>query len=377
MIMQDEFNDSKRKRDSSTSSGSMSLSMVPKKHKEDFSVSLNNSVFSPPAPMTSGHHSANAPLPGGIIAEEPRSESSSPSTSVGMNSANDSSSTNSSPSSHSSLSTKASIDQSVARAIDNRMRDYKEEIKQDVYLAMKHDMDVIHEARFADVNAQLAEMTLKYETLEQNFDREVLFVKKKSIENDQYARRYTVRIRGVEEHQGENLKHIVCDIVFHYMHIRINLYDIELAHRAGNHQPRARGQPKKHRVILCRFKDRGLKYDIMLQRKMLKGSGIFFEEDLCKEYEEILNDMRVHPFIDRAWSWNGKVMAQDKNGDKHYLRYGVEWNALFDDMASRPDLIGQGAHLSPSPTLKELLYRRRRRRRLPFLQLQQGKHQPP
>ena len=378
-----EINDSKRKRDSSNNSSGSSLSIIPKKHKEDFNVSLDNSVFSPPTPMASGHnpHSANAPLAGEIIPEASRSsESSSHSTSVGMMSANDSS-THSSPLSHSALSQHSSNSRSLADrdvridsasqdcadlirrfpdpeeaksfishlmkvnndefrssvngivkdAMDERFTLFESrvvpQIKQDVYMAVKHDMDTQND----DIRRELTQMRLKYDQLEQRMDRERLETRRveiRSVENDQYARRNTIRIRGIVEHPGEDLKHMVCHIVYYQFSINIQLSDIELIHRAGVSQPR------KNRVILCRFKDRGLKYAIMMQRKNLKGTGIYFEEYLTKEYDDILYSIKDHPSVSRAWSWNGKVMAQDIHGKKHNLRFGADWVSFFDNLAN-------------------------------------------
>ena len=360
--MQDE---SKRKRESSTDSSSSSFSIVQKKAKED-SASLANisesSVFSTPnLAMATAHKPVGADIPEIVIDHNSSNHSG------GMDSL---ASTSSSPAVSSAnkvsleqravivkdlsaqfitqhpdpaeaqafisnllsyntdkfeASVNSSVHNSVQHAVDARMSVFESRIRQDVFSAVKHDMDV----EYDDVRRELSDLKIKYNNLEEKFDcvdAKLHSIDKKSVENDQYARRYTIRIRGILEQQGEDLKGIVIYILFHQLRINIAESDIEIIHRAGFRQP------MKNRVILCRFKDRGLKYAIMLQRKCLKGTGITFEEDLCKEYENILYELKDHPKVDRVWSWNGKVMAEDIYGGKHTLRYGTDWVSFFHNI---------------------------------------------
>ena len=55
----------------------------------------------------------------------------------------------------------------------------QESVKQDVYNAVKHDMDFANDARYQDVCTQLAELRTQYDNLELNFNREIVSVKKK------------------------------------------------------------------------------------------------------------------------------------------------------------------------------------------------------
>ena len=372
---------SKRKRGSSNSSTSSHLIVSKKIAIEDnLSDSLryntDYSVFSTPAPdlaMAALNVGANAP---GSILEEgtsPHLPHSSANNSRSVGSMSDASSSTSSPSHREAeeeriVSSAAklymklpeaekvmrdmlrintdtfeqSIDRSVNNAIGRQIANLQESVKQDVYNAVKHDMDFANDARYQDVCTQLAELRTQYDNLELNFNREIVSVKKKAIENDQYARRYTIRIRGVTEYQGEDLKNIVCSIIFYKLHVRIQLSDIEIIHRTGHYQH------GKIRAILCRFKDRGVKYHVMLQRKNLKGTGIIFDEYNCPEYDEIITSLRSHRFIEKVWAWNGKVMALDKNGDRHMIKYGIDWPAFFDELEAQPRNTRRGPSSSQS-----------------------------
>ena len=64
----------------------------------------------------------------------------------------------------------------------------------------------------------------------------------------------------------------------------------------------------------------------------MKGSGISFAEDLCKELQEIMDDLRGHPKIASIWAWNGKVIAKDRFDKVRTLWYGTNWVKFFDNL---------------------------------------------
>ena len=93
-----------------------------------------------------------------------------------------------------------------------------------------------------------------------------------SLENkvndlEQYTRKNSIRIHGLKEAVSghENTYDLVCD----YINSNLKLdTDIEVAHRVG---PKIRGP--KPRSIIVKFLRRSDKLAVMLNRKMLKGSG--------------------------------------------------------------------------------------------------------
>ena len=93
-----------------------------------------------------------------------------------------------------------------------------------------------------------------------------------SLENkvndlEQYTRKNSIRIHGLKEAVSghENTYDLVCD----YINSNLKLdTDIEVAHRVG---PKIRGP--KPRSIIVKFLQRSDKLAVMLNRKMLKGSG--------------------------------------------------------------------------------------------------------
>ena len=350
----DTLDDFKRKRESSSNStNSVSALQIEKKAKEDISVPsdiLENSVFSTPVPSTAIMASSHD-----ISALESRTDGAVSNPSVAINGFSSTHEHKSPPpvASHQSSNqefhdlnqgsrdfvinllkvTREQFKEEVNDIVDRKLLNQKEEIAQHVYAAVSHDVD----NKLDDFEQKYNALQLKYDKLEAKVDK----IDRKSVENDQYARRYTIRIRGIEEHRGENLRATVVHIV-RWLQIEMHESDIEVIHRVGSYE---RG---KHRVIVCRFKDRGLKYAVMMQRRHLKGKGITFEEDLCKEYETIMHQLRDHRNVSRVWSWNGKVNAEDKNGVKHILRYGRDWidffNRIDDQPQNRPPITQNTPH---------------------------------
>ena len=69
----------------------------------------------------------------------------------------------------------------------------------------------------------------------------------------------------------------------------------------------------------------------MKARKTLKKTGIVITEDLCQELRSLLDELKGYKNVESAWAWNVKVMAKDKYGKIHTIKYGSDWKTLFDN----------------------------------------------
>ena len=94
--------------------------------------------------------------------------------------------------------------------------------------------------------------------------------------------------------------------------LRVEKEDIDIAHRIGKHH---RG---KIRPVIVRFIRRQTKSDVMRNAKLLKGSGIFLNEDLTKLNAEVLASVRVKDpeTVERAWSFDGKLYARFRGKER-------------------------------------------------------------
>ena len=112
----------------------------------------------------------------------------------------------------------------------------------------------------------------------------------------------------MKKERTENPGSIVPGIVKDCLGIWLRPDAIEMCHRLGTRTLNI------NRPIVVRFRFRDTKYDIMKQRKALKGSGITFGEDLCEERRDLQRVLLNHGGKESCWASNGKLMAKNKVG---------------------------------------------------------------
>ena len=150
--------------------------------------------------------------------------------------------------------------------------------------------------------------------------------KTQAVNNAQYARRTNIIIYGVKEtnDDDEDLCHVVRELIKEKLKIQLKSNDIEVGHQLGQRTL------NKNRPIVIRFRFRDTKWDIMKNRKTLKGTGIIFSEDLCPEMRELQKSVKEHPKIQDNWAWNGKLFAKDINWTIHTIQYGQNWPEMLE-----------------------------------------------
>ncbi len=111
--------------------------------------------------------------------------------------------------------------------------------------------------------------------------------------------------------------------------LKLESKDVDVAHRLGKYTP------NKNRPVIVKFVRRQTKIDIMQRAKLLKGTGVFINEDLTKINAEVLSSLRLKEpaLVERAWSREGKLFVryrgQDRNEfvsfDKYKLWLAKPW----------------------------------------------------
>ena len=188
-------------------------------------------------------------------------------------------------------------------------------------------------------NISLRNRVEHIEEFQRNHNQNVQNAQNKAIENDQYARRSNIILYGIRENAGEELKPIVVDLIKSKIKITLKPYDIEVCHRVGT------TVLGKSRPIVIRFRFRDTKWDIMKQRKCLKGTGIVMGEDLCRELRDLQKKIGQSQGVADTWAWNGKVFAKNLHGKIFSIRYGEDWRLKFPIAQSTP---GQQAEQQPA-----------------------------
>lgn len=145
---------------------------------------------------------------------------------------------------------------------------------------------------------------------------------------EQYTRRNSIRIHGMQEQRTRGREDTL-QLVSNFLYNELQLEpDIEIAHRVGV-QSRNSNQT---RSIIVKFIRRSDKMDIMLRRKLLKGSGISISDDLTARNVRLIKHARTNERIEAAWSWDGKVYARGINGHKLLLHPGINIDAELDKL---------------------------------------------
>ena len=176
----------------------------------------------------------------------------------------------------------------------------------------------------------------------------IINLEKEIKEQEQYSRRNSLRIYGVDESSSECTDDIVIDIVTKTLDCPLSHEDIDRSHRVGKrrdeHDTKGSHNIKgtynkgkgahdiegahnikgaqdnkgaKPRSILVKFCSYRKRSEIMLVKKKLKGSGITIAEDLVSEKFKLLMTARKNPVVENAWSQDGRIFATIKtNGAK-------------------------------------------------------------
>jgi hypothetical protein len=203
---------------------------------------------------------------------------------------------------------------------------------------------------FADINDRFALVDNRLNALETRYDdvlatntslpagetmRELESIKKETREcriatndNEQYSRRNNVRIRGLAIAEGDDCRQIVADFCRTKLHLdSIQLEMIEAAHILPNRPKRSNAGGNKNQsataatqktesTVIVKFCRRELRDAVITKRKALKGTRYSILEDLTNLNVMTLNRVRNDDRVQTCWSWNGRIHALLKSGEK-------------------------------------------------------------
>lgn len=138
----------------------------------------------------------------------------------------------------------------------------------------------------------------------------------RSDQLEQYTRRETVKICGLEEQADETtgmLEKAVIEIA-NVIDVPLNPCDISVVHRSG---PKKNGKP---RPVLCKFVSRKKKEAIISNRRALKnadsaGNKVFIYDDLTPLRSKLLHVVKKKETVHHAYTSNGKIFACLKDTD--------------------------------------------------------------
>ena len=139
-------------------------------------------------------------------------------------------------------------------------------------------------------------------------------------ELEQYSRRNSIRIFGIEKQTNEKLTETICKFSKQKLNIDLQPHFIDRCHPVGNYQNR--------NAVLVKFVSHKHKQDTIKARRALKGSGIIIAEDLTRTNYELLRKTQKHPKILNCWTTDGKVTTIVKSSDNKEKKMFI--NSLQD-----------------------------------------------
>ena len=204
--------------------------------------------------------------------------------------------------------TNISVDQ-IQQVLDNllvkRLREYKEEIIQEIKTTVSDELEEIC-GEIHDKKNENAELKKRVEHLEAA-SLSKTDAKIHAVNNDQYARRHMV-VYGITLRKKQDPGDAVINVINTHLVTTLERSAIEICHPLG------RDTNNKKRPLIVKFRYRDVKWNIMKKRKDLKSNGIVFAEDLCNDMKTLFEEVGDYEHVDTAWAWNGKSWVKTSLG---------------------------------------------------------------
>ena len=156
---------------------------------------------------------------------------------------------------------------------------------------------------------------LATETIGERVQKHSLLLRYEQDRLEQYSRRETIRITGIEsngEETNEQLTEKVIKVVKE-CDPTVSEADISVCHHSGPFNMRGGGRDGK-RPVLCRFVARVRKTNVMRGKKQLKAkqeefNGVYVNEDLTPLRAKLFRIASTHPTVKNATTNNGKIIC--------------------------------------------------------------------
>ena len=128
-----------------------------------------------------------------------------------------------------------------------------------------------------------------------------------SNNNEQYSRRTSVRVHGVQTVQNENTTELIVNMCTEKLGVALTTNDIEACHRLRAPRRNGEGPPRPPPIIVM-LNRRQKRDEVIKNRRELKGSRVVISEDLTRLDQQTPNRVRVSERTNSTWSHNGQVM---------------------------------------------------------------------
>lgn len=158
-----------------------------------------------------------------------------------------------------------------------------QDFKDIIAKAVKEAVGQAMESILKELKAEIAVLEEKVKTLEDTIEK----VAAKANDNEQFSRRQNVRVTGFVEENEENCAEKFVNLCREKIGLDVNDDIVDRAHRVGKKEERT------NRAIIVRLKTHKHKLAILRNRKNLRGSGFYINEDLTKINQKLSYTARV------------------------------------------------------------------------------------
>lgn len=149
---------------------------------------------------------------------------------------------------------------------------------------------------------------------------------RKANANEQYSRKNNVKIMDLPESSEEteiSLTRLVCELFRDKANIILEPQSIEAIHRIP-------GKPNSPKPLLVKFRNNGVKTNVMKARRSMREIGHRLVDDVTRMNAGLINRLTLHNKIDSAWFFNGSVFGKTVEGRR------MKFN-LYDSIDSTID----------------------------------------
>ncbi|KAK6178319.1 hypothetical protein SNE40_013118 [Patella caerulea] len=235
-----------------------------------------------------------------------------------------------------SVVTRTNLDESLRISLENIRSDICKEIKAEISVEITELKTTLSEEK-EKVQAlvlerdQLKSEMLSLATNQQRMENGIKDSIKLGNRNEQYSRKKNIKVLGVIEKDGENLRADFKKISFEYAGVRLNDTQIVAIHRLPSNNS------DYPRPIIVKLLQSDVKIALMRKRQKFKVKGILLFEDITKRNTQLINRLKNHNSIDSAWVFNGSVHA------KTYQDERLSFD-LFDNITDKVNLHRTNQH---------------------------------
>ena len=132
--------------------------------------------------------------------------------------------------------------------------------------------------------------------------------------NEQYSRKYNLRIGGIKEDLNEDCYQVISNFFQNELSISINDAEIDRAHRVG------KPGGFSPRQMIVKFKGYRAKQEVLKNRRNLKGKkGFYVREDLTAYILGLVRCAKDTEHVSSCWSNDGKIFVKLNDCSIHVI----------------------------------------------------------